>query len=121
MKTLAFIVFLTASTVAAVFAGEADVIEARVTNDGVKGFTVSVTVRHDDSGWDHYADRWEVLGPDGGLLAERTLYHPHVDEQPFTRSLSGVMVPAGIRKVTIRARCSVHGYGGKDFTTILPH
>jgi hypothetical protein len=51
------------------------------TGSGVYRF--SVTVRHADEGWDHYADRWEVLTSDGTLLATRTLYHPHVNEQPF--------------------------------------
>jgi hypothetical protein len=73
-----------------------------------------VTVKHDDEGWDHYADRWEVLGPDGEVLGTRVLYHPHVGEQPFTRSLGGVEVPEGVEKVVVRARDSVHGYGGKD-------
>lgn len=36
-----------------------------------------------------------------------------VDEQPFTRVLSGVVIPAVIRTVTIRSHDSVHGYGGK--------
>ena len=46
-----------------------------------------------DSGWDHYANRWEVLEPEGQVIATRTLLHPHVDEQPFTRSLSGIHIP----------------------------
>ena len=43
-----------------------------------------VTVQHADTGWDHYADAWEVLAPDGTVLGTRTLLHPHTDEQPFT-------------------------------------
>jgi hypothetical protein len=76
-------------------------------------------VQHDDKGWDHYANQWEVLGPEGKVLGTRVLYHPHVDEQPFTRSLSGVKVPEGVSTVTLRARDSVHGYGGKELAMDL--
>ena len=46
----------------------------------------SVTLKHGDEGWDHYANQWDVMTMDGKLLKSRVLYHPHVDEQPFTRS-----------------------------------
>lgn len=93
-------------------AGEADVVaaEARQGADGAWSF--SVTVRHADTGWDHYADAWEVRAPDGTVLGTRTLLHPHVAEQPFTRSLGGVVVPDGVATVTICARDSVHEFGG---------
>ncbi len=97
-------------------AGEADVTAAIATQapDGSTRF--SVTVRHGDEGWDHYADRWQVLAPDGTVLGTRRLLHPHVGEQPFTRSLSGVRIPDGIDRVTIRAGDKVHGLGGKTVT-----
>jgi len=71
-----------------------------------------VTVRHADAGWDHYANAWEVVAPDGTVLATRTLLHPHDNEQPFTRSLDGVALPADIDHVTVRARDTRHGLGG---------
>lgn len=103
-----------------VVAGEADVVDAdvRATGDGTYSF--QVTVRHEDEGWDHYADQWQVLAPDGTELGIRTLHHPHVDEQPFTRSLSGVQVPERIDSVRIRARDSVHGHGGAEMELSLP-
>jgi hypothetical protein len=61
-----------------------------------------------------------VLAPDGTVLGTRVLQHPHVDEQPFTRSLSGVAVPPGLVQVSIRAHDSVHGWGGKTVTLTLP-
>ena len=101
------------SSVAA--AGEADVVAVAVRPDGPGTYAFDVTVRHADAGWNHYADRWEVLAPDGKtVLATRTLLHPHEDEQPFTRSLSGVRIPAGVTQVTVRAHDSVHGYGGVE-------
>lgn len=101
-------------------AGEADVLDARAERAGDGTWRISVTVRHADAGWDHYADAWEVLSPDGTVLATRTLLHPHVGEQPFTRALSGVAVPAGIDRVRLRAHDSVHGYGGAELEVALP-
>ncbi|HBB56055.1 MAG TPA: hypothetical protein DCZ49_07705 [Hyphomonadaceae bacterium] len=66
--------FLTAIAAAFAFsdapavAGEADVIAARAdrVSDGV--YRISATIRHADTGWEHYADAFEVLGPDGKVL-----------------------------------------------------
>ena len=98
-------------------AGPADVIDAKATKTG-GGWRFDVTVRHGDTGWEHYADAWRVVGPDGAVLGTRTLYHPHVDEQPFTRSLTGVSIPAGVTSVTIESHDKVHGWGGR--TVVVP-
>lgn len=74
---------------------------------------IDVTLKHPDTGWDHYADGWEVLDAQGKRLAYRELLHPHVEEQPFTRSLSGVVFPDGTREVFIRAKCSVDGWSNE--------
>ncbi|MEO0729117.1 MAG: hypothetical protein AAFY64_01895, partial [Pseudomonadota bacterium] len=79
-----------------------------------------VTLKHADTGWEHYADRWDVVSVDGKVLGTRTLHHPHVEEQPFTRSLGGVKVPAGTTEVLIRARDSKHGFSDKTFKLTLP-
>ncbi len=101
-------------------AGEADVVEVSVTKQGEGRYTFSVALRHADEGWDHYANAWEVLSLDGDVLGTRTLYHPHVNEQPFMRSLSGVMVPRGTTEVIVRAQDSVHGHGGREQRVKLP-
>lgn len=77
-----------------------------------------VTVRHVDAGWDHYADRWEVLAGDGTILGTRELAHPHVDEQPFTRS-ADIAVPASITEVRVRAHDKVHGFGGREVVVTI--
>ncbi len=97
-------------------AGEADVVAAQAVRDGEGVYRFHVSVSHGDSGWDHYADKWDVLAPDGSLLGTRVLLHPHENEQPFTRSLGGVAIPAGVDRVTLRAHDSVHGYGGAELT-----
>ena len=101
-------------------AGQADVVAAEAGRDGDGRYRLEVSVRHADEGWDHYADRWEVLAPDGTVLGVRELLHPHVGEQPFTRGLGAVAVPEGIGRVRVRARDSVHGYGGREVELGLP-
>jgi hypothetical protein len=76
---------------------------------------IAVTLRHADSGWDHYADLWQVLDDSTGeLIAERPLAHPHTNEQPFTRSLTRVDIPEGVETIRIRAKCTQHGYEGRQ-------
>lgn len=74
-----------------------------------KTWTFAVTLKHGDTGWDHYANEWQVIAPDNKILATRTLYHPHVNEQPFTRNTSGVEIPASMETVRIIAKDTVHG------------
>ena len=119
MRTVILALALVVSPAAAL-AGEADVVDARATKGAGSAYRFDVTVRHADEGWDHYADAWDVVGPGGAVLGTRTLLHPHETEQPFTRSLGGVKIPAGVTEVTIRAHDSVHKYGGKEFKVNLP-
>lgn len=83
-------------------------------------FTVSVTLSHGDSGWDDYADGWRIVTEDGTVLGTRTLYHPHVEEQPFTRSLSGVTIPDDMARVYVEARTNTDGWGAARFPVDLP-
>ncbi len=101
-------------------AGHADVISATAMCSVEPICHFSVTVRHSDEGWEHYANRWQILDPNGKILATRILRHPHVKEQPFTRSLRDVKIPEGLERVRIRAGDSKHGFGGAE-TTISLH
>ena len=92
-------------------ADAAEVVGVAAAPEGGGLWRFDVAVRHADAGWEHYADAWRVVGPDGATLGERTLVHPHDDEQPFTRSLSGVAIPPGVDAVRVEARDSVHGWG----------
>ncbi len=85
-----------------------------------KDCNFSVTLEHDDTGWDHYANQWDVVTPDGKILKSRVLYHPHVNEQPFTRSLSGVSIPEGLKRVRIRASDLKHGYSPQEYLVDIP-
>ncbi len=102
------------------FAGDVNIVDAKATSEGNGLFRFTVTLRHADNGWDHYADRWDILGPDGTVLGSRVLMHPHVAEQPFTRSLSGVDIPEGLKAIAIRAHDKQHGDSPKLFRVSLP-
>jgi len=104
---------------APVYAGEADVVGVRATPDSSDTWRFDVTVAHADTGWDHYADKWDVVGPSGKILGTRVLVHPHENEQPFTRSLGGVFIPPDVNEVTLRAHDNVHKYGGREMTVPL--
>lgn len=99
-------------------AGDVTIVDARA--ECPSTCTFSVTLEHADEGWNHYANQWEVLTLDGRILGTRVLHHPHENEQPFTRSLSGVAVAPEIRRVRIRARDSKHGYAEQEFELDLP-
>jgi len=90
-------------------AGEVHIVGAELRNIGGDQWSIDVTLEHADSGWDHYADEWRVLDSEGKLLGDRVLYHPHVREQPFTRGLSAVTLPADAQ-ITIEAHDKRHGW-----------
>ena len=107
-------------------AGNADVefVKAVRAVDGT--WTFHVTVRHPDTGWDDYADGWDVMTLDGLVLRPdpdvpftRLLLHPHEDEQPFTRSQSGIVVAPWVTWVRVRAHDLVDGYGGREVVVDL--
>lgn len=120
-----FALFASASPAAR--AGQADVVEAEATCRPAPGgraasiCSFSASVKHRDTGWDHYANRWDVVGPDGEVLGSRQLRHPHVDEQPFRRSLGRVRIQHATKSVTVRAFDSVHGLGGAEVVVVVPH
>lgn len=96
----------------------ADVVDARLSRTG-DAHRIDVTVRSGDTGWDKYADAWVVRTLDGEVLGERVLAHPHETEQPFTRSLSGVIIPDGVAEVEVAARDSVNGFCGETLTVAV--
>jgi len=99
-------------------AGEVRIVDVKVRCQVDCRF--SVTLEHADTGWEHYANQWDVVTLEGELIKSRVLYHPHVDEQPFTRSLSGLSIPKSVKQVKIRARDLKHGYSSQEFLVDLP-
>ncbi len=104
----------------------ADVTFVRAIQSADGSWTFHVTVSHPDTGWDDYANGWDVLLPDGSKILvhegdefTRLLTHPHVDEQPFTRSQNGIIIPANVTQVSVRAHDIVDGFGGKEIIVDL--
>lgn len=100
-------------------ASEVEIINVNATQTGIT-WRFDVTLRHADTGWDHYADGWEVTLTDGTRLGFRELLHPHVNEQPFTRSLSSVEIPAGVTSILVRAKDNLDGWSTGVFRVDLP-
>lgn len=111
----------------AVGAGEADVLHVEVTCKAPKGGQPAsicrflVTVQHADTGWKHYANRYDVIDVNGPLIRSRPLSHPHVGEQPFSRELGPIAIRHEVVKVRVRANDLVHGTGGAEVIVEIPH
>lgn len=121
-KLLVSLIFALATSLVTfnVSAGEADVVDVTIESLGNGKFRINATIAHEDTGWDHYANRWDVLNESGEVIGVRELAHPHVNEQPFTRSVS-VAIPISVKTITIRANDSVHETGGKTVEIEVPH
>ncbi|MDW3095186.1 MAG: hypothetical protein R8G33_05910 [Gammaproteobacteria bacterium] len=102
MKKLLLLLVMSASA----YAHPPQILKAEAKVKTNQLFNIAVTIRHADTGWDHYANEWVVIANDGKEIAKRTLYHPHVNEQPFTRNLSDVSLPIDASKITIKAKCN---------------
>lgn len=105
---------------------DADVTFVKAVENDNGTWTFHVTVRHPDTGWEDYADGWDVVLPDGMTIKPdpdspftRLLLHPHENEQPFTRSQGGIIIPGDISEVRIRAHDLVDGYGGREIIVNL--
>jgi transcription initiation factor TFIIIB Brf1 subunit/transcription initiation factor TFIIB len=111
----------TAATAAAESAGQQhpDVIDVVVEEESVGVFMFTVTMSSPYDTPERYADGWRIVGPDGTVYGEHTLTHDHANEQPFTRTQSGVAIPAGVDEVTVEGRDLEHGYGGETVTVAV--
>ncbi|MFU8779195.1 MAG: hypothetical protein ACNA7M_16265 [Roseovarius sp.] len=115
MRCLRLVLALVASPAAA---DQPEILGVQFNKPG-SAWTVAVTVQHPDTGWDHYVEGWEVLDAKGNRLGYRLLHHPHVEEQPFTRSIPSLTLPDGTKEVFVRAHCSVDGWGTAPFRIAL--
>jgi hypothetical protein len=97
-----------------------DVLNVKVQARGDQRFDFDVTVSSPYDTPQRYADAFRVTGADGRTYGERQLLHDHANEQPFTRDLYGVEIPAGMQSVIVQARDLKNGYGGKSMEVKLP-
>ena len=94
-----------------------DVLEVESARQDDGSWTFSVTLSSPYDSPDQYADAWRVVGPDGDEYGVRILTHDHANEQPFTRSQSGIEIPDDVAVVTVEGRDLINGWGG----TALQH
>jgi len=101
------------------FAGQAviEAVEAQCNHQRLCKF--SVTISHKDEGWEHFANGWKIFSPTGELLGYRALAHPHVNEQPFTRSIKNIKIPPATDTVILKANDSVHGESDRKYVIKL--
>jgi len=78
-----------------------------------------VTISHADEGWTHFANGWKIFSVEGELLGHRALVHPHVKEQPFTRSIRNIRIPPSVDTVILKANDSVHGESDRKYVLKL--
>ena len=93
------------------FAGTPNIVSASAQKRVNNTYDFTVVVRHDDDNRKHWVNRWDILTPNRTLIKSRVFLHGHPHEQPFTRQLKKVMVPAGAGFVYIRAHDLAHGFG----------
>ncbi len=95
-----------------------DIVDVAVTAQGdTYRFDVTVSSPYDTP--ERYADAWRIVAPDGTEVGVRELTHDHATEQPFTRSLSDVVIPPDVTSVTVEGRDLVNGWGGATMTVTI--
>jgi hypothetical protein len=98
-----------------------DVVAVEVTAGNEPGtWDVAATISSPYDTPERYADAFRVLAPDGTELGVRELLHDHAGEQPFTRSLVGLAVPADVERITVEGRDLDNGWGGATTSVDLP-
>ena len=97
-----------------------DVVDVRVHARSDSRFDFDATISSPYDTPQRYADGFRVMNAEGIQYGERNLLHDHANQQPFTRDLYGVAIPAGIKTVIIQARDKQYGYGGKTLQVTLP-
>lgn len=97
-----------------------DVVDVRVHARSDSRFDFDATISSPYDTPQRYADAFRVMNAEGIQFGERNLLHDHANQQPFTRDLYGVAIPAGIKTVIIQARDKQYGYGGKTLQVTLP-
>lgn len=98
-----------------------DVVDVSVTATGDRVFTFATTLSSPYDSPERYADAWRITSTDGSVVyGIRELAHDHAGEQPFTRSVSGVAIPAEVDEVLVEGRDQVSGWGGATMVVAVP-
>ena len=104
-----YLVIISLLLTTSAFANDVEIVKVELTSQNGT-WRADVTLKHADTGWDHYADAWRLVDEKGNEIGKRTLYHPHVNEQPFTRSLSGFHITSNKKIIFVEAHDKKHGW-----------
>lgn len=96
-----------------------DVIEAELEPSG-DAWRLDATVSSPYDTPERYADAFRALDGNGVVLGVRELAHDHANEQPFTRSLTGLEIPDDVERITVEGRDQRHGWGGATVEVQVP-
>lgn len=113
------LLIVSASFVGAAFADAPKVLAAKAIEDDGR-WKITVTMSHEDTGWDHYAKGFELLTPDKKRVAYGEETRPHVGKKSFDTTLTGITLPPGIPYLLIRTRCSLVGWASETERLDLP-
>lgn len=96
-----------------------DVLAAELTPAG-DAWRLSATLSSPYDTPERYADAFRAVAGNGTVLGVRELAHDHANEQPFTRSLTGLQIPDDVARITVEGRDLVHGWGGDTVEVEVP-
>lgn len=91
-----------------------------LTRDSDGSWSLDVTLSSQYDSPERYADGWRVLDADGKVLGEHTLGHDHADEQPVTRTQTGLEIPDGVDVITVEGKDTENGFGGATLKVQVP-
>lgn len=96
-----------------------DVVDAELEpTDGTWRLSATLSSPYDTP--ERYADAFRAVAEDGTVLGVRELAHDHANEQPFTRSLTELEIPADVTRITVEGRDRTHGWGGATVELAVP-
>jgi len=114
-----FLIIISYTSSAPLLAGQAVIEKVKAECNHKRLCKFDVTISHADEGWTHFANGWQIFTTKGELLGHRALAHPHVKEQPFTRSMRNIKIPPSIDTVIFIANDSVHGESERKYVLKL--
>lgn len=100
-------------------AGKPVPIGAKVVYLGQDRYQFEANIVHRDDTWQHFVDRWEVIGKGGKVIATDYFYYPRIGENIVWHVLRGIRVAPGTTYVIYRLHDSKDGYG-RDMLVRMP-
>jgi hypothetical protein len=97
-----------------------DVVAGRLVPSGAGRYDVTVSLSSPYDTRFRFADGWRVLTSRGDFLGERWFHRHHAFEQPWTRTLRGIRIPADVDEVVLEGHDVMYGYGGGAYFLRVP-